>query len=89
MHAAPLLERMQDIQANVKVSLSSEYPQTFINADFPLETLSGFLAKPYDPQVLISELKAKRNVIVVLLPALNFSLSPLRHFAKFFTSFAG
>lgn len=57
MHAARLLERMQDIQANVKVILSSGYPQTFIKEDFPLEKLSGFLAKPYDPQVLISELK--------------------------------
>jgi len=57
MHAARLLERMLDIQSDVKVILSSGYPQTFIKEDFPIEKLAGFLAKPYDPQVLISELK--------------------------------
>lgn len=65
MHASRLLERLLEIDPTVHVILSSGYPQNFIVEDFPLERISGFLAKPYDPQVLIDELRR----IVSLAPA--------------------
>lgn len=57
MHASRLLERFLELDPEVKVILSSGYPQNFIVEDFPLERISGFLAKPYDPQVLVFELR--------------------------------
>ncbi len=61
MHATRLLERLQEVDPNVKVILSSGYPQQFIREDFPVEKLAGFMAKPYDPQVLISELRRLKS----------------------------
>lgn len=57
MHASRLLERLLEIDEEVKVILSSGYPQNFVSEDFPLDRIAGFMAKPYDPQVLISELQ--------------------------------
>jgi CheY-like chemotaxis protein len=57
MHASRLLERFLEVDQEVKVILSSGYPQNFIGEDFPLDKIAGFMAKPYDPQVLISELE--------------------------------
>ncbi|MFN8389508.1 MAG: response regulator [Bdellovibrionota bacterium] len=56
MHASRLLERFVEVDGDVRVILSSGYPQNFIGEDFPLERIAGFMAKPYDPQILISEL---------------------------------
>ena len=56
MHASRLLDRFMEIDPEVKVILSSGYPQNFIGEDFPLDKIAGFMAKPYDPQVLLSEL---------------------------------
>jgi len=61
MHATRLLERFQEIDPEVKVILSSGYPQQFIREDFPVDKLAGFMAKPYDPQVLISELRRLKS----------------------------
>ena len=57
MHAARLFERLTDLDPEVKVILSSGYPQHFIVEDFPMEKIAGFMVKPYDPQILISELE--------------------------------
>ena len=63
MHATRLLERFQEIDPKVKVILSSGYPQQFIREDFPVDKLAGFMAKPYDPQVLISELRRLKSAV--------------------------
>ncbi len=56
MHAARLLQRFHEIDEDVKVILSSGYPQQFIREDFPLDRIVGFIPKPYMPQTLLGEL---------------------------------
>lgn len=56
MDASRLLSRMKEINANVKVLLSSGYSKSFISQDFPLDDVSCFIAKPYEPQLLVDAL---------------------------------
>lgn len=56
MDASRLLSRLREIDSGVKVVVSSGYSQSFIARDFPLDTVSAFIAKPYEPQLLVDAL---------------------------------
>ena len=56
MHVSRLLSELKEINSDVKVLLSSGYPQSFISRDVCFEGIDGFIAKPYDPQHLVTEL---------------------------------
>jgi two-component system, cell cycle sensor histidine kinase and response regulator CckA len=56
MDASRLLSRLREINSSVKVVLSSGYSQSFIAREFPLDTVAAFIAKPYEPQILVDAL---------------------------------
>lgn len=56
MDASRLLSRMKEIDSNVKVLLSSGYSRSFISKDFPLDSVSAFIPKPYEPRLLVEAL---------------------------------
>ncbi|MCB0324987.1 MAG: response regulator, partial [Bdellovibrionales bacterium] len=57
MDASRLLARMRELDADVKVLLSSGYSQAFISREFPLESVHGFIPKPYQPAKLVEALQ--------------------------------
>ncbi len=57
MDPSRLLSRMREIQGDLKVLLSSGYSRAFIDREFALDSVEGFLAKPYEPQALQEELE--------------------------------
>ena len=57
MDASRLLAKLRDINPEIKVVLSSGYSSSFIARDFPLSAVSAFIAKPYEPLVLVEMLK--------------------------------
>lgn len=61
MHAARLLNGFLETDPFVKVILSSGYPSQFINQDFPMDLVVGFLEKPFVPQSLIELLDQLRS----------------------------
>ena len=61
MHAARLLNGFIETDPFVKVVLSSGYPSQFINQDFPMDLVVGFLEKPFVPQSLLDLLEELRS----------------------------
>ena len=57
MHPTRLIQNLFQIDPQVKILLSSGYSSNFIREDFPLDTVAGFIAKPFDPSKLIAELE--------------------------------
>ena len=62
MDPTRLLSRMREINANVQVLLSSGYSETFISSEFPIDSVAGFIPKPYEPQTLIEALAEVADV---------------------------
>lgn len=56
LHSSRVYSRFREINNQVKVLLSSGYPECEILPEFPFEQVDGFIPKPYDPQVLIEEI---------------------------------
>jgi DNA-binding NtrC family response regulator len=57
MHASRLLEEILSIQSDAKVLLASGYSASFISRDFPLENVSVFVPKPFEPKTLIARIE--------------------------------
>lgn len=57
MHASRLLEKISEIDSDVKIVISSGYAQNIISEETSSANISCFLAKPYDPMSLLNELK--------------------------------
>lgn len=56
MHATRLFAKLRGIRSDAKIILSSGYPLSVIRRDFPIEEISGFIPKPYDPLLLREEI---------------------------------
>ncbi len=57
MHPARALSKLQEIDRDVKVLLSSGYPLNHVKREFPLERVKSFILKPFDSYHFISELE--------------------------------
>ncbi len=57
MDASRFVSCVREVDDSAKVILSSGYPKSFIRTDFPLDSVFGFIAKPYEPQRLVAELE--------------------------------
>jgi len=57
LHSSRVLRRLLEIDRNVRVLLSSGYSQSDIRGAFPLDRVDAFIPKPFDPEMLISELR--------------------------------
>lgn len=56
LHSTRVYSRLKQINNDIKVLLSSGYPESHIGSDFPLSEIDGFIAKPYDPADLMTRL---------------------------------
>lgn len=57
MHASRVLSRMREINTQVKILLSSGYAPSDINEDISLDSVDGFIPKPYNSSFLLRELE--------------------------------
>lgn len=57
MHPSRLLEKISEIDSDVKIVISSGYSQNIVIQEIPSANISCYFAKPYDPMSLVSELK--------------------------------
>lgn len=58
LHSSRVYSRLKQINHEIKVLLSSGYPASHIENDFPLDEIDGFIAKPYDPADLMRRLNS-------------------------------
>lgn len=57
LDGAETFAQLYQIDANVRVLLSSGYTDQEINGNFPQDSLLGFLQKPYDLEGLVSTIR--------------------------------
>lgn len=65
MDASRFVSCVQEVDSSAKVILSSGYPKSFIRTDFPLDTVFGFIGKPYEPQKLVAEVERVAEAVSV------------------------
>lgn len=56
-HSSRVVSHIRGINSSVKILLSSGYPETHVSGSFPLESVDGFIPKPYNTIMLKSELE--------------------------------
>lgn len=57
MHPSRLLEKISEIDSDVRIVISSGYSQNIVNQEISSANITCYFAKPYDPMNLVSELK--------------------------------
>ncbi len=57
MHPTRLLEKISEIDSDVRIVISSGYSQNIVTQEISSANISCYFAKPYDPMNLVSELK--------------------------------
>ena len=56
-HSSRVVSHIRGVNSSVKILLSSGYSETHVAGSFPLESVDGFIPKPYNTIMLKSELE--------------------------------
>lgn len=57
MHCSRLVSELETINSDIKILLASGYSRSFVAHDFPIDSVSVFVPKPFLPKALILEIE--------------------------------